>query len=98
VGYSSLGALERLPLDVVKLDRSLLEALDEGGGRAALGAAVELGRALGLEVVAEGIERACQLARRRDLGCRYGQGFLLGHPVTPAAAGALLGLDRREAA
>ncbi len=97
-GYTSLGALERLPLDVVKLDRSLLEALDEGGGRAALGAAIELGRALRLDVVAEGIERPSQLARLRDLGCPFGQGFLLGEPATPAQAGALLGMSRREAA
>ena len=80
-GYSSLGSLQRFPLDVVKLDRALTWSLDEGSGVAIVRAALELGRALGMHVVAEGIETEDQLATLRDLGCQLGQGFLFSEPL-----------------
>jgi diguanylate cyclase (GGDEF)-like protein len=80
-GYSSLGSLQRFPLDVVKLDRALIWSLDEGSGVAVVRAAVELGQALGMHVIAEGIETEAQLATLRELGCQRGQGFLFSEPL-----------------
>jgi EAL domain-containing protein (putative c-di-GMP-specific phosphodiesterase class I) len=57
-GYSSLGSLQRFPLDVLKLDRALISSIADGNGSAVVRAAVELGQALGVSVVAEGIEAA----------------------------------------
>jgi diguanylate cyclase (GGDEF)-like protein/PAS domain S-box-containing protein len=89
-GYSSLGSLQRFPLDVVKLDRTLIESVAEGRGVAIVRAAVELGRALGVEVIAEGIEAPGQLSALRDLGCPLGQGFLFARPLPLAEAERLL--------
>ena len=61
-GYSSLGSLQRFPLDVLKLDRTLISSIDEGGGSAIVRAAIELGRALDVAVIAEGIEGPQQLS------------------------------------
>jgi diguanylate cyclase (GGDEF)-like protein/PAS domain S-box-containing protein len=82
-GYSSLSYLRELPVDILKLDRSLTAAVEERGGRAVFEAAVSLARALSLEVVAEGIETEGQLRVARELGCRRGQGYLLGRPELP---------------
>jgi diguanylate cyclase (GGDEF)-like protein/PAS domain S-box-containing protein len=95
-GYSSLGALQQFPLDVVKLDRSLIDSLDDESGRAVLSAAVELGRALGLDVIAEGIESRTQLGHLRDLGCLLGQGFLFARALPTAEAEELLARDDHE--
>jgi EAL domain-containing protein (putative c-di-GMP-specific phosphodiesterase class I) len=85
-GYSSLSYLERFPVDVLKIDRSFVSGLAIGGDRSVLARAiVELGRALGLDVVAEGIERTDQAARLRELGCRLGQGYLFARPMAPEA-------------
>jgi diguanylate cyclase (GGDEF)-like protein/PAS domain S-box-containing protein len=81
-GYSSLSYLSRFPIDVLKMDRSFLspDARIDAKGLAA--AIVSLGATLGLEVVAEGIERPDQLAALRDLGCETGQGYLIGRPMS----------------
>jgi diguanylate cyclase (GGDEF)-like protein/PAS domain S-box-containing protein len=89
-GYSSLGSLQRFPLDVVKLDRTLIESITEGRGGAVVRAAVELGQALGVHVIAEGIEGHTQLDTLRDLGCPIGQGFLFAKPLLLAEADRLL--------
>jgi diguanylate cyclase (GGDEF)-like protein/PAS domain S-box-containing protein len=81
-GYSSLSYLSRFPIDILKMDRSFLSHdadVDDNGLAAAI---VSLGATLGLEVVAEGIERADQLAALRALGCATGQGYLIGRPMT----------------
>ncbi len=80
-GYSSLGSLQRFPLDLLKLDRTLIDSLTEPNGAAVVQAAVELGRALGVEVVAEGIETKPQLAILRQLRCPHGQGYLFAKPL-----------------
>jgi len=86
-GYSSLGRLRKLPLDLVKLDRSFVRELDGEDERARLvvRAAVELARGLGASVVAEGVERESQAGSARAAGCSYMQGFLYGRPVEPEA-------------
>jgi diguanylate cyclase (GGDEF)-like protein len=95
-GYSSLSYLERFPVDVLKIDRAFVdglavEGLAAGSDRSVLARAiVELGRALGLDVVAEGIERQDQATRLRELGCRLGQGYLFARPLAPDAMETLL--------
>jgi diguanylate cyclase (GGDEF)-like protein len=90
-GYSSLRYLQQFPLDVLKIDRSFVEDVDRGDhGSTFAQVIVDLARALGLETVAEGIERPSQLAVLRSLGCTTGQGFHFARPVPPAALTALL--------
>jgi diguanylate cyclase (GGDEF)-like protein len=90
-GYSSLSYLERFPVDVLKIDRSFVSGLAIEGDQSVLARAiVELGRALGLDVVAEGIERTDQATRLRELGCRLGQGYLFARPLAPDAVEAYL--------
>jgi len=85
-GYSSLGGLQRFPLDLLKLDRTLIDSLSEGGGTAIVRAAVEVGHALGVDVIAEGIETQTQLGMLRELRCPLGQGFLFAKPLPLADA------------
>jgi diguanylate cyclase (GGDEF)-like protein/PAS domain S-box-containing protein len=85
-GYSSLGYLRRFPLDVLKVDRSFVGGLPANRGDAAIvQAVVAVARALGLKVVAEGVETTEQLVELRSLGCDMGQGYFFGKPV-PAGA------------
>ncbi|MCM3887219.1 EAL domain-containing protein [Frankia sp. R82] len=80
-GHSTLAALHLLPVDVVKLDRTLVEAPRDGGRVAALRRSmISLAHALGAVVVAEGIEREAQLAELTELGCELGQGYLFARP------------------
>ena len=90
-GWSSLAALRRYPVDVLKLDRSLIASIDRDESAAAVTRAViAMARALGHVVVAEGIERPEQAAALRALGCELGQGYLFSRPVPADEAGALL--------
>jgi diguanylate cyclase (GGDEF)-like protein len=80
-GFWSLGLLRRLPVRTLKLDRSLCGDVDTHGVSAStVGALVAIAHALGLQVVAEGVERAPQAARLADLGCDAGQGHFFGAP------------------
>jgi diguanylate cyclase (GGDEF)-like protein/PAS domain S-box-containing protein len=82
-GHSSLPGLGRLPLDIIKLDRALLSRVDrDAHTRAICEAVVALGAALGIDVVAEGVETTSQLAVLQNLGCDFAQGFLLSRPVS----------------
>ncbi|MCC6792692.1 MAG: EAL domain-containing protein, partial [Thermomicrobiales bacterium] len=82
-GYSSLAHLRRLPVDVVKVDRAFVSGAgtDLPGDRAVVGAIAALGHALGLEVVAEGIETMQQRLDARSAGCDTGQGFYFSRPL-----------------
>jgi diguanylate cyclase (GGDEF)-like protein len=82
-GYSSLAYLRRLPVDILKVDRSFLSDLDSAANRAVVQAILQLGRTLGLSTVAEGIEHAEQAEVLRALGCQHAQGFLWSRPVPP---------------
>jgi EAL domain-containing protein (putative c-di-GMP-specific phosphodiesterase class I) len=78
-GYSSLSSLSRLPLDVLKVDRSFIERVDHAQeGRAIIYAIMSLANALGVRVTGEGIETAEQLAALIEVACQYGQGHFLG--------------------
>lgn len=88
-GFSSLGYLERLPLEGLKIDRSFVASAseaDRGGQGQILGAIAGLANGLGLSTVAEGIETRDQLAAVRALGCDRGQGFLFARPLPEADA------------
>jgi EAL domain-containing protein (putative c-di-GMP-specific phosphodiesterase class I) len=83
-GFASLAMLKRLPLTVMKLDRSLVRGVSHNRKDAAIVRAIaETGRALGLIVVAEGIETEEQRAFLTEVGCDEGQGFLFSRPVPP---------------
>jgi EAL domain-containing protein (putative c-di-GMP-specific phosphodiesterase class I) len=80
-GYSSLTYLKRFPVEAIKVDRSFVTGLGlESSDTSIVEAVVRLGHALGLAVVAEGVETPLQLTRLRELGCDRGQGYLFGRP------------------
>ena len=81
-GYTSLSFLRDYQIDGLKIDRSFVTRL-EHGSTAIVDAMIRMSAALGLEVIAEGIETEAQLAQLRALGCRYIQGFLVSRPVAP---------------
>ena len=90
-GYSSLAYLRRFPVEVLKVDRSFVERLGtDAEDEAVVRLIVHLAGALGLSVVAEGVETAAQLHRLRHLGCDRVQGYLYSPPVSPATASTLL--------
>jgi diguanylate cyclase (GGDEF)-like protein/PAS domain S-box-containing protein len=90
-GYSSLSSLSQLPLDILKIDQSFVSRLDrDAEGRAIVYAIMSLAGALGVRVTGEGIETPEQLSALVELGCQYGQGYLLGEPVSADALAATL--------
>ncbi len=90
-GYTSLRHLMRLPLDRLKIDRSFVEGLPGDGGAAAIaGAVIRMGRGLGLQVVAEGVETAAQREHLLAEGCTVQQGLLHGAPMSADALEAWL--------
>jgi EAL domain-containing protein (putative c-di-GMP-specific phosphodiesterase class I) len=81
-GYSSLAYLEQFPVTHIKIDRSFVTPLDDPRrGAGVVRAIIEIGRALGLKTVAEGIETPTELRRLRELGCEFGQGYLFARPL-----------------
>jgi diguanylate cyclase (GGDEF)-like protein/PAS domain S-box-containing protein len=94
-GYSSIMALKALPIDRVKIDRSFILGAPGDADHAALSAAaIAMGRALGLKVLAEGIETAEQLAFLRLQGCDEAQGYLIGKPMSADQFESLVRADR----
>jgi diguanylate cyclase (GGDEF)-like protein/PAS domain S-box-containing protein len=101
-GYSSLAYLQNLPVDILKIDKSFVDRIGEpaaegadagGPGRqqsVMVAAISQLGHALDLQMVAEGIELAAQADTLRGLACHYGQGFYFARPLPAEALGALL--------
>ena len=93
-GYSSLGYLQQFPIDVLKIDRTFVDAVGmEDEDPVLARAIIALGRTLQIETVAEGIERPEQRDGLRALGCTFGQGFLFARPM-PGAQFAAEVLDR----
>jgi diguanylate cyclase (GGDEF)-like protein len=90
-GYSSLSYLRSFPFDKIKIDRSFVTDLTEAGESAAIvRAIIALGRSLGMQTTVEGVETAAQLAHVRSEGCDQVQGYLIGRPLPPEDARALL--------
>jgi diguanylate cyclase (GGDEF)-like protein len=93
-GYSSLGYLKRLPIDEMKIDRSfVMQMTDDRNDAAIVRSTVELGRNLGLRVVAEGVETAAAWAHLKALGCNFAQGYYLSRPVPAGEIAALVAAD-----
>jgi EAL domain-containing protein (putative c-di-GMP-specific phosphodiesterase class I) len=80
-GFSSLGRINSLPFDGLKLAREFVANLDEPQGLGIARAIVSIADALHIPVIAEGIETPQQLEQVRELGCAFGQGYLLGRPA-----------------
>jgi EAL domain-containing protein (putative c-di-GMP-specific phosphodiesterase class I) len=90
-GYSSLAHLKRFPIDVLKIDRSFVDGLGHDKEDSAIVAAViSMARALGIDVVAEGVETQHQATQLRLLGCPLAQGYLFARPMRPEAALAMV--------
>jgi diguanylate cyclase (GGDEF)-like protein len=90
-GYSSLGRLQAMPVDILKIDRSFLDQLPGSASAAAVvGTIVQLASALGMDAVAEGVETPEQRALLEERGCGLAQGYLFGRPVPAADLTALL--------
>jgi EAL domain-containing protein (putative c-di-GMP-specific phosphodiesterase class I) len=90
-GYSSLEQLRRMPVDIVKVDRSFVSGMaDDPTDRALVAAVVGMGRALKLAVVAEGVELPEEAEALLELGCHIGQGFLFAKPLPIEAMDELL--------
>lgn len=91
-GYSSLSYLHRFPLDTLKVDQSFVRRMEKDTEEDAIvRTIVMLGHNLGMDVIAEGIETAEQLAILRKLGCEYGQGYFFAKPLPSDQATELLG-------
>jgi diguanylate cyclase (GGDEF)-like protein/PAS domain S-box-containing protein len=90
-GYASLAYLHRLPLDIIKIDPSFVAGLGQDDTLSLLTrTVVQVGRDLGLRVIAEGIEQPRQLIALREMGCCYGQGFLVARPMGAPGVEALI--------
>ncbi len=93
-GYSSLAYLRQFPVDALKIDRSFIAAMADSPESAGfIRTLVQLGRTLGLETLAEGIEQGWQLESLQNEQCEFGQGFLFSQPIAPEALEALLSLE-----
>lgn len=96
-GYSSLNYLHSFPFDVLKIDRSFVRRMGEGEQPLQIvRTIIELARVLGMDVVAEGIETVEQYTLLREMGCRYGQGYLFSRPLPAEAMTQLLRLPGRR--
>jgi EAL domain-containing protein (putative c-di-GMP-specific phosphodiesterase class I) len=85
VGYASLGYLERLPIDSLKIDRSLVYGVaDDARKQRVVATVLALSETLGLRVIAEGIELPEDAEKLMALGCRFGQGYLFARPAEGA--------------
>jgi EAL domain-containing protein (putative c-di-GMP-specific phosphodiesterase class I) len=85
-GYSSLARLRELPIDILKMDRSFVQGINDDIGQNALAEAIaRLANSLDLELIVEGVETGAQMAALGQIGCHNIQGFLTGHPMLPSA-------------
>jgi PAS domain S-box-containing protein/diguanylate cyclase (GGDEF)-like protein len=92
VGYSSFRYVDRYPLTEIKIDKGLVGEMPQSAPkRIIVGAVIEIGRELGLDIVAEGIETEAQREALRAMNCPFGQGYLFGAPVEPDVFKALAG-------
>ncbi|MEL6859161.1 MAG: EAL domain-containing protein [Pseudomonadota bacterium] len=81
VGYSSLSYLVEFPVQKIKFDRSFLQKSQEGPSALVMQAIAELAKRMNLELVAEGVETKDQIRLLRKIGCKTGQGYLIGKPM-----------------
>ncbi|MBR5095563.1 MAG: EAL domain-containing protein [Treponema sp.] len=90
-GYSSLSYLNKLPADILKIDKSFIDVMNTSeASKKYVATIISLGHLLNLKVISEGVETADQLATLEGIGCDYIQGFLWGKPLAPEDAAQLL--------
>ncbi|MDH0115635.1 EAL domain-containing protein [Rhizobium pusense] len=89
-GYSSFSRVQKIEVDRIKIDRSFIEEIHRSDNRALVTAMINVARAKGLKITAEGVETTEQRDALESLGCHHLQGFLLARPLSPNAARALL--------
>jgi len=89
-GYSSLSYLNRLPIDLIKIDKSFVDRLHLPQELALVETIIKFGKILGVETVAEGIEKPHQAAQLQQIDCEYGQGYLFARPLDSFTVSALL--------
>jgi diguanylate cyclase (GGDEF)-like protein/PAS domain S-box-containing protein len=95
-GYSSLSYLHQFPMHTLKVDRSFVSRMGQHGQSTDIARTiVMLAHQLGLDVVAEGVETAEQLAQLQSLGCEYAQGYFFSAPVDSVKAEGLIEVERR---
>lgn len=92
-GYSSLSYLQNFPVNVIKIDRSLVKPAVRGGSTAVIRSIVALANDLGMEAIAEGVETEGDVAALLNLGCEYAQGYYFGQPMPSSGARKLLRID-----
>jgi EAL domain-containing protein (putative c-di-GMP-specific phosphodiesterase class I) len=97
-GYTSIGQLRELPVDILKVDRSLVSRVDDPAERQLVNLVVQTAHILGLAVVAEGVDSAAQLAQLRGIGCDLVQGYLVSRPLPGPDAAAWVRGAREPAA
>ena len=98
-GYSSLSYLHRLPIDALKIARFFVSGTRTGvENPEVVRTIITLARDLGIDAIAEGVETAEQLAQLRELGCKYGQGYLFSKPLDSEAAGKFIAGRLHQAA
>ena len=88
-GYSSLAYVQRLPLDIIKIDKEFVQSVDELRSQALANTIVNMARNLGLRTVAEGVETESQAIELARLGCEFAQGYLFFKPLSAVAMTAL---------
>ena len=95
-GYSSLGYIRQFPVDILKVDKSFIDRIDEGEEELALAAAIiDMAKVLNLRPVAEGVERIEQLERLVQLGCGSAQGYYFAKPASQADVESHISVERK---
>ncbi|WP_264572270.1 MULTISPECIES: putative bifunctional diguanylate cyclase/phosphodiesterase [unclassified Sphingobium] len=91
-GYASLSHLQQFPVDVIKIDKSFIDRIEDStpGATAVIDAVLQMARRLGMQTVAEGVETIAQARYLRARGCTLGQGFLFSKPVPASQVPSLL--------
>ncbi len=97
-GYSSLAYVQRLPLDIIKIDKEFVQSVGEPRSKALANTIVNMARNLGLKTVAEGVETENQALELARLGCEFAQGYLFFKPLSSVAMTALSEFEQRPVA
>ena len=90
MGFSSIAYLDRLPVDILKIDKSFVAKLPNPRSTSLVRGIIAMAHSMGLTVVGEGVEDPQDVAELRELGCSVGQGFLFGRALDLPAARALI--------
>src|SRR6202035_3798719 len=80
-GFSSLGYLSRMPIDLLKLDHAFIAELGHPHERGLVSGVIQLARSLGIDTVAEGVERVEQVRELKAAGCAFAQGYFFAKPL-----------------